>query len=204
MKKNFTRRTFIKGSVAGLAATAIYGFGFGSIATAQAQEGLVGNGSPLTVYFSHTGNTRYMAEQIHTHVGGDIVEVETVTPYPKNDGECHRVAKDELRRGIRPLLSTPLPDLTNYDIVFVGYPCWWGTLPMAMFTFMEQVDLSGKTVIPFTTHGGSVWGKGLSDMKSFAPNANLAQGLALYGSRMSSTSSRKKMENWLSGLGFSS
>lgn len=204
MKKNITRRTFIKGGVAGLAATAICGFGLGSIATAQAQEGAAASETPLTIYFSHTGNTRSMADRIHTRVGGDIVEVKTVTPYPRNDGECHRVAKEEKRRGFRPPLSTPLLVPARYETIFIGYPCWWGTLPMPMFTLLEQIDLSGKTIIPFTTHGGSGWGVGLSDLRLLAPKAKLVEGLALYGSRVSSVSSERKMEMWLSGLGFTS
>lgn len=202
MKKQISRRTFIKGSVAGLTAAAMYGFGVGpGNLYAQVPE-TTENGNILTAYFSHTGNTRYMAKQVHARVGGDLLEIKTVTPYLGDDREVHRIAREEKQRGFRPELATPIPDMARYDTILIGYPCWWFTMPMAVFAFLEQAELSGKTVVPFTTHAVSGWGEGLADLRATLPRqAILAKGLALQGRRVREAGSERNIASWLGELG---
>ena len=203
MSKQLSRRRFIRFGVAGVAAAAMYGLGLGgSKIEAQELEPGAHKTTPLIAYFSHTGRTRYMAEQIHARVGGDMVEIQTVKPYLGDDYTVHKIAKEEKRRGFRPELATVIPETARHDVIFIGYPCWWHTMPMAVFSFIEQIDVAGKVVVPFTTHAVSGWGEGLSDLRALAPQADLARGLALYGREVRDASSAHAMGNWLSGLGF--
>ena len=203
MKQKITRRTFIKGSVAGITATAICGFGFGrSVSGAQTAVDAAGNARVLTAFFSQTGNTRHVAEQIHGRVGGEMFQIATAKPYVGGDKTLHDIAKLEKKQNFRPALRGPLLDPDQYDTIFIGYPCWWYTMPMAVFAFLEQVDFSGKRIVPFTTHGGSRWGEGLADMRSLIPQATFEEGLARYGKSVRSASSDKAVRGWLSALGF--
>lgn len=126
-----------------------------------AKAGMTGKGNTLIVYFSHSGNTRYMAGQIHERIGGDILEIRTVNVYSEEYDTVVEQAKKEQNQNARPSLSMAVPDLSAYDTLFVGYPNWWGTMPMALFTFFEGIDLKGKALVPFTTHEGSVFGRSL-------------------------------------------
>ena len=153
-------------------------------------------GKNMIVSFSHSGmtympggfvdmkegNTMLMARKIQAIVGGDLLRIEAVKPYPHDYDECCDVAKAEHDRGLRPAISTKVPaNLAEYDTVYVGYPIWWGTFPMPVFTFLEQCDLSGKTVVPFSTNEGSGWGVSLSDIAKCCPKSNIAEGLELRG-----------------------
>lgn len=135
----------------------------------------------LIVYFSRTGNTRVVAQHIHGLVGGDIVEIRTVNSYPADYRETTEVAKEEQRTNARPKLASDVANTGPYSTVFIGYPNWWGTLPMALFTFMDHHDLSGKTILPFCTHEGSRLGRGPDDIRARYPKAKILDGLALRG-----------------------
>lgn len=104
------------------------------------------------------GNTERVAEFIQNAVGGDLFEIDTVKSYDKDYYVCIEEAKKELHEGARPELKKYPGSLDPYDTVFAGYPNWWGTMPMAMFTFLEHYDLSGKRIIPFCTNEGSGMG----------------------------------------------
>ena len=104
------------------------------------------------------GNTEIVAEFIRDAVGGDLFEIDTVKPYSTDYTTCTQEAQAELRANARPELKEYLDDLDSYDTIFVGYPNWWGTMPMAMFTFLEHYDLTGKQIIPFCTNEGSGMG----------------------------------------------
>ena len=163
---------------------------------AQAAEGRV-----LVAYFSWSGNTESVAKVIAGALGADLFRIETAEPYPEDYDATLDVAKAEQRRDARPELSAHVRDMGQYDTVFLGYPNWWGTLPMALFTFIEAHDLSSKRVIPFVTHGGSSFGRSLSDIKKLAPKAELEEkGLSLSGSRVGGA--RDQVLSWLKGLGF--
>lgn len=124
---------------------------------------------PLIVYYSRKGenywngsiknlekgNTEIVAEMIADITGGDLFEVDTVKTYAADYYECIDDAKAELREGARPELKAYMDSLDAYDTIFVGFPNWWGTMPMAMFTFLERYDLSGKRILPFCTNEGS-------------------------------------------------
>lgn len=99
----------------------------------------------------------------------------------------------------RPELRGTLPDLSGYDTIVLGYPCWWGTMPQAVFTFLESADFSGKKILPFCTHEGSGMGRSESDIKKLCPAATVARGLAITGS--SCASSEAAIKKWLSANG---
>lgn len=104
------------------------------------------------------GNTEIVAEMISDITGGDLFEVDTVKTYPADYYACIDEAKEELRRKDRPEVKAYKDDLEGYDTIYVGYPNWWGTMPMVMFTFLEHYDLTGKKIIPFCTNEGSGMG----------------------------------------------
>lgn len=190
-----SRRGFLKGiafgAVAALAAPAL------SRMSAYAAE--TGGDKVLIVYFSHSGNTRRLAEQIHGRAGGDVVELKTVTPYPQDYNAVVDMAQREQQSNARPRISTELPNLEAYRTVFIGFPNWWGTLPMPFFTLLEKYDLGGRNVIPFCTHEGSRFGRSESDLKRLCPQAHILKGFEVRGSRVSSA--QKDVDAWLSGLG---
>jgi flavodoxin len=153
----------------------------------------------LIVYFSWGGNTRLMAKQIQQQTGGDLFEITTVKPYPKNYDECVTLAKKEQQEKIRPSLSSELKNLADYDMIFIGYPNWWGTMPMALFTFLEKYDLSSKTVIPFCTHGGGRWQRSLDDLKKLCPRSKISEGLTISGDMV--RRSTNDITKWLQKIG---
>ena len=171
----------------------------------------------LVAYFSHTGenynvgviekgNTHIIADMIAEETGADLFEIATVNPYPDTYDKCTDVAKQEQNDNARPEIINPPEDLDQYDTIFIGYPIWWGDLPMAVYTFLESYDFSGKTVIPFCTHEGS----GLSGTKSSIENtcsgATVLDGLAVRGSvaQNEQDSARESVTKWLSDIGYAS
>jgi flavodoxin len=171
------------------------------VASAAALSGAMqaqSKGKTLIAYFSWGGNTREMAKQIQQQTGGDLFEITTVKPYPTDYNECIDVAKKEQQAAARPPLAAEVKDMAAYDVVFVGYPNWWGTMPQVLFTFLEQYDLSGKTVIPFCTHGGGRWGRSLGDLKTLCPDATVLEGLAISGNLV--RRSKDDVVQWLKKL----
>jgi len=136
-----------------------------------------GNNKILVAYFSWSGNARTLAGQIAQVTGGDLFEIRTVTPYPNNYDECINVAREEQNRNARPAISGSVTNMAQYGTVFLCYPNWWGTLPMAVFTFLEAYNFSGKTIYPLVTHGGSRFGRSLDDIRRLSPRAVLGEGL---------------------------
>lgn len=156
-------------------------------------------GKILVVYFSRTGNTEAVATQIQTLTGADGFRIETVKPYPEEYRRCTEVAKEELNSKARPQIRAKVGNLDQYDTVLVGFPIWWGTYPMAVATFLESHDLSGKTVIPFCTHGGSRQAESFSDLRRAVPGATHLEGLALRGENTRSAGT--DIETWLRKTG---
>lgn len=156
--------------------------------------------STLVVYFSRSGNTRKVAQLIHRQVGGDLVELKTLQPYPEDYDACVDQAKKEQEQQARPELATQIADMDRYRTIFVGYPNWWGTMPMALFTFFEKYDFSGKTIAPFCTHGGSRMGRSEDDIRRLCPKARVLRGLAVRG--RSAASAGKDVEAWLGSIVF--
>ena len=158
-------------------------------------------GRNLILFFSRTGHTRRLAAMLHERVGGDMVELKTKEPYPQDYDATTRQAKRELQAGARPALAE-LPRVDGYGTVFLGYPNWWGTMPMALFTLLEQRDFSGKTIVPFCTHGGSRLGRSVEDIKKLCPRARVLKGFAAFGDRVDEAGDQ--VDAWLHGLGFAS
>lgn len=158
------------------------------------------DGNILILYFSMTGNTEAVANFIHDEVGGDIVKLETQETYPDDYNDLLDVAQEEQSENARPELSTTIDNLDEYDTIFLGYPIWWGDMPMAIYSFLDNYDLSGKTIAPFVTSGGSGLSGTPSNIKNEEPNANVVEGLSIYDS--DARSSRNEVVDWLNGLGY--
>jgi flavodoxin len=137
------------------------------------------NDKILVTYFSWSGNAKVLAEQIAQKTGGDLFEIKTVKPYPSVYDECTKLARQELDDNARPAISGKIADMKQYKTVFLCYPNWWGTMPMALFTFLEAYDFSGKTIFPLVTHGGSRFGRSIDDIKRLVPKAVIGEGLSV-------------------------
>ena len=141
------------------------------------------------------GNTEVVAEMIADMTGGDLFEIDTVKPYAADYYTCIQEAKQEQAENARPALKAYPDSLDGYDTLFVGYPNWWGTMPMAMFTFLEHFDLTGKRILPFCTNEGSGLGRSEADLKKLCPTAEVGKGLSIHGAE--AASSRGKVEAWV-------
>jgi flavodoxin len=142
------------------------------------------------------GNTEVIAKKIKGFIGGDLFEINTVKPYPLDYNETIDVARDELRKNARPELTDKVKKMADYDVIYIGYPNWWGTFPMAVCTFLESYDFTGKTIVPFCTHEGSGIGGSERDIKKLCPNAKVLPGLAIRGGSVAVADNLVK--NWLS------
>lgn len=146
----------------------------------QAQSGAK---KVLVVYYSYSGNTRIIAEQIQKGTGGDIFEIQPAQSYPKDYQELTDQAKKK-RENYKPALKTKVKNIEKYDVIFVGSPCWWATIAPPVATFLSSYDLSGKTIIPFMTHEGSRMGNTENDIKKLCPESNILHGFPVRGSRV--------------------
>ena len=127
------------------------------------------------------GNTQVVAEFIQEATGGDLFEIDSMEQYPADYHECTDVAKRELQENARPELTASVENMDEYDTVFLGYPNWWGTCPMAVFTFLDSYDFSRKRIIPFCTNEGSGMGGSERHLKKECPNATIERGFAVAG-----------------------
>ena len=152
----------------------------------------------LVTYFSRSGNTREMAQQIQKVMGGDIFEIQIVTPYPFEYNAVTKQAKQELESGFKPPIKEKVANIKEYDVVFVGSPNWWNTIAPPVMTFLSEHDLSGTTVVPFITHQGSGMGRSAADITKLAPQATLRDGLALWGRDVKS--SQDEIVKWIRDL----
>ena len=162
----------------------------------------------LVAYFSHKGenyskgkivnlkkgNTEIAAEMISSIIDADIFEIIADKKYPIKYDDCIEIAKKELRENSKIKLKRDI-DIKEYDTIFVGYPNWWGTMPMPVWTFLEGKDFNNKRVLPFCTHEGSGLGKSESDIKKLTSGAEVLKGLAINGSEVNS--SEEKIKKWL-------
>ena len=165
----------------------------------------------IVIFFSHAGdnysvgnievgNTKIVADYISEITGADQYEIVT----HKYDGMAYtpliNLAKKEAADGELPPYEGAAPDLSQYDTVFIGGPVWWGTYPQVMFTLFRDIDLSGKTVIPFTTHEGSGLANCVNDVKKAFPKATVTKGFSIFGHEV--RTGKAKVEKWLKGLGY--
>ena len=146
-----------------------------------------------------TGNTGVVADMIAQATGADLFSIRTVEQYPDTYDATIDQGQQEQSDGARPELATHLENLDSYDTIFLGFPNWWGDMPMAVYSFLDEVDLSGKTVIPFVTSGGSGFSNTISTIQQMEPQATVQEGLSIGAS--SATGAQQQVESWLSELG---
>jgi len=121
------------------------------------------------------GNTQYVAYLIKQNTGADIFRIEPKTPYPADHKTLTDLAKDEQKNNTRPEIAASVKNIEQYDDIFLGYPIWWADMPMILYTFLEEYNLSGKTIIPFNTHGGSGFSNTIKTIAELQPNATVEQ-----------------------------
>lgn len=143
------------------------------------------------------GNTEIIANKIKEFTNGDIFQIRTPNPYPDDYRKTVEIAKEELNNDLRPELAEMLDSINDYDTIYVGYPNWCGTMPMAVFKFLESYDFSGKTIVPFCTHEGSGFGGSIYDIQRLCPDSKILEGIAVRGSDAGSPDAHKKVELYL-------
>lgn len=173
------------------------------------------NGKNLVVYFSMPdnvddstvvidgetlGNTQYMAYVIQETIGADIFRIEPETPYPTDHDKLVDLAKEEQNDNARPKIKDRIENFDTYENIFVGYPNWWGDMPMILYSFFDEYDFSGKTIIPFNTHGGSGFSSTISTIKELELNATILDGKSI--SRNDIEGAEQEIIDWVKSLGF--
>ncbi len=163
----------------------------------------------LVIYFSRAGenyfggvlkniekgNTEVIAEYIQDEASADLFKVEPVNEYPADYMKCIDVAQKEKDDDARPEIKDALTDISEYDTIFIGFPNWWGTLPMPMWTQLEQLDFTGKTVKPFVTHEGSGFGSSQRDLDKLCEGADIKKGLSIPGANV--YDARDSVAHWV-------
>lgn len=144
------------------------------------------------------GNVQYIAQVIHEATEGDLFEIKTVQQYPGIHQPLIDFASDEKAAGARPQLSTHIENLDDYDVIFIGYPIWWSDLPMPLYTFFDEYDFSGKTIIPFCPHGGSSWSGTTNAIGRLEPNARIVDGFLV--NRTNVAGSKSDIISWLQDI----
>lgn len=172
------------------------------------------NGKNLVVYFSMPdnvddstvvidgetlGNTQYMAYVIQETVGADIFRIEPETPYPTDHDELVDLASEEQSDNARPAIKDTIDNFDTYENIFVGYPNWWGDMPMILYSFFDEYDFSDKTIIPFNTHGGSGFSGTISTIKELEPGAEVLDGKSI--SRNDIQDAEQEIVDWVNSLG---
>ena len=145
----------------------------------------------LVVYFSRTGTTKTVAKNIKKMTGGTLFQIQTKKKYPSNYDKMLNTAQKEQDEKARPALKKKVKSMKKYDIILAGYPIWWGDAPMAVYSFLESYDLSGKTIIPFCTSGGTGIGGSVKNIKKVCKDAKVKTGLT------ANDASDKKIRKWL-------
>lgn len=145
------------------------------------------------------GNTQYVASIISEATGGDLFEIKTVKKYPGSHKELVDAAKEEADSKTHPKLATHIKNLKDYDVIFVGFPNWWYDMPMPLYTFFDEHDFKGKTIIPFCTHGGSRFSSAIKTIRDLEKQATVQDGYAISSSRVST--SKPDVLNWLKRIG---
>ena len=173
-------------------------FVFAVACTAKTQEAKKSEGTTpenkkvLVAFFSKTGenygvgnikigNTHKVAQEIARQTNGTLFEIKPVKEYPDGYKECTEAAQEEFRNNARPKIKGYVENMDEYDMVYLGFPIWWGDAPMPVYTFLESYNFSGKQIYPFATHEGSVMGHSEEALKKALPKSTLHKGLAIYG-----------------------
>ena len=155
----------------------------------------------LVVYFSWSGNTESVAKEIQTQTGADIFEIIPAEPYTDDYDTLLDIAQDEQATDARPAIAEIVENFERYDVVYLGYPNWWGDMPMILYTFLDEYDFSGKTIAPFVTSGGSGFSGTIGTIESMEPDATVTEGLSLESSEAADPAAA--VTEWLTGIGLS-
>ncbi len=167
----------------------------------------------LIAYFSHAGqnyshggiknlkvgNTEVVAKKLHAMLDSDLFYIDTVSKYPDDHMKKIAIAKREFEQNARPELTAKVENMGDYDTVILAFPNWWTTMPMALFTFLESYDFSGKTICPLITHGGSGFSNSLRDIAKLCPTAKITEGLAINGDYVAACDN--DLEKWVKKIG---
>lgn len=144
------------------------------------------------------GNTEVVAQMVAEETGGDLFQIETANPYAADYKECVKQAVAELREHARPALKALPESIDGYDTIILGYPNWCGTMPMAVYTFLESFDFSGKTIMPFCTNEGSGLANTEQDIARICPSATVRAGLSIHGAE--AAQAHPEVQSWLTQL----
>lgn len=159
----------------------------------------VAGASRVAVNGEVLGNNQYIAQIIQQETGGELFSIETVQEYPTTHDPLLEFAYNEKAENARPELATQIDNLDSYDVIFLGFPNWNADLPMPLYTFLEEYDFSGKTIIPFTTHGGSGFSRTIQTISELQPDATvISEGLSI--SRNSVSGAESDVVDWVNGL----
>lgn len=153
----------------------------------------------LITYYSHSGNTQELSSLIHSEVGGALEELFTIKNYPAGYDELLPIAQQEKEENARPELAKNAKDPKEFDIIYIGFPIWCDTMPMAVYTYLESYDMAGKTIIPFCTEGGSGFGDSIEQIKELCPDATVLDGFYVNGDSVGDAG--KDVIKWLDSIG---
>ena len=157
------------------------------------------NKKVLIAYYSHSGNTREVANQIRAITGGDIFEIQPVNNYPSEYQTLVDQAQKEINSDYKPAIKNKIKDIAGYDVIFIGSPCWWSTIAPPVATFLSDYNLSGKKIAPFMTHEGSRMGHSISDIKKLCPKSTVLEGLPIRGGSVKN--SQSEVSKWIQKIG---
>lgn len=173
--------------------------GSGTVSGSAANNGTSGDGNILIAYFSWGGNTKGIAEEIQNQTGADLFEITMVNPYSNDYNTVLDEAQRDQNEQARPELASHVENMEQYDTVILGYPNWWASIPMPVASFLEEYDFSGKTIIPFCSHGGGRFGQSLTAISKLAPDAAMGEALSIHYSGGSGMPD--DVSEWLAGNG---
>ena len=159
----------------------------------------------IIISFSKSGNTQIISDYINKATNIELFKIEPKISYPSNYEELIKIVKNEQNTNARPEIDNPLTDISNYDIILLGYPLWYGHLPNIVITQLELLNLNNKEIYPFNTHGSSGISNSVNDIKKYASNANVHDGFPIKGSdaKNGESSVKSKVDEWLDNIGIS-
>ncbi len=169
--------------------------------TEESSEAVDSGTKKLVVYFSWSGNTKNVANEIALQTRADIFEIVPQTPYADDYDAVVDLAQQEQRDNVRPEIAGTIENIDDYDVVYVGFPNWWGDMPMILYTFFDTYDLSGKIIAPFCTSGGSGLSGTVSEIKSLEANAAVTDGLHIGDG--AADDPEEAVTTWLQDIGLS-
>lgn len=144
------------------------------------------------------GNTQVIADMVHKSVGGDVFQIVTVEPYPSDYEATVQQAKEQRDSRVKPALNTKVENMDSYDVVYLGYPIWGMTIPAPIESFLSEYDFSGKTIVPFATHGGYGLGSSITAIKNLSPTATVLEAFAIEGKEVETA--QEAVSAWVKGL----